>query len=230
MKSMDISILKPYHGYQSSFIPFSSGHYLYLASWDRTPTEFSSFSNVWVITPENRRILFADPPDSSRVVCIYHEFHEIFGATISLDWPSNNQLHVEVNTETSDHKVDMDLSLYETFASRLLVRIGGGPPNSFMTSKPMIWLSNLLVNLLATKGGMRMVGRTETGQLFYNGAAERLMLIGNGSAAINGDDIGNVSEPTWPIEFGDSIPSIQPVLKLGTLHIPYEKGMEKDGV
>jgi len=32
---------------------FSSGFYLYLASWDSIPTSFSSFSNIWVATPED---------------------------------------------------------------------------------------------------------------------------------------------------------------------------------
>ena len=38
----------------------------------------------------------------------------------------------------------------------------------------------------------------------------------------------NVSSPTWSIEFGDAIPSVQPVIKLGTLYIPYEEEMLKD--
>ena len=61
---MDLSLQKAYHGHQSSFIPFSSGYYLYLASWDSTPTSFSSFSNIWVVTPEDKIILFADSPAS----------------------------------------------------------------------------------------------------------------------------------------------------------------------
>mgnify|MGYP000134033211 CR=1 FL=1 len=75
----DISSLKPYHGYQSSIIPLTSGYYVYLASWDQTPTEFSHFTNVWLITPEDNRILFVDPPACSPIVCLYHQFDEIYG-------------------------------------------------------------------------------------------------------------------------------------------------------
>lgn len=38
----------------------------------------------------------------------------------------------------------------------------------------------------------------------------------------------NVSRPTRSTAFSDAIPSVQPVIKLGALHIPYEEEMLKD--
>jgi hypothetical protein len=226
---MDLSSLKPYHGYQSSFIPFSSAYYLYLASWDSTPTSFSSFSNLWVITPENRRMLFADPPASSEVVCIYHDFHDIYPASISLDWVSEDHLLIRCASLDGNHELSIEFHLHETVASRLLVTLASSPPTRFMVSKPMVAVSNFLVNALIAKGGSRLVGQTETGQSFYHGASERVMLVKKGSAAMNGRDLGEVSSPTWPIEFGDAIPFAQPVIKLGTLYIPYEEEMLEGG-
>jgi len=226
---MDLSRLKSYHGYQSSIIPFSSGYYIYLASWDRTPTNFSSFSNLWVITPEDHRILFADPSSSSRIVCIYHEFQEIFGAAISLEWFSDEHLMVRCASVDGDHEINMELFLKETRSSRLLAALASSPPNPLMVSKPMVTISNLLANLLVTKGGMKMVGNTETGQPFYHGATDRLMIVQKGSTIMDGKDLGDISRPTWPVEFGDAIPIFQPVIKLGTLYIPYEKDMLVDG-
>jgi len=225
---MDLSRLKPYHGYQSSFIPFSSGYYLYLASWDSTPTRFPSFSNLWVIRPDDHRILFADPAESSQIVCIYHKFDEIFGASISLDWSSQNDLQVQCVSDDGSYSINMELELRTTRASRLLVALGGGPPNPITVSKPVSALLNFMVNLLVAKGGMRIVGKTETGQPFYNGATERLMLVQRGSAVSNAKELGHVTSPTWPVEFGDSVSSVQAVLKLGTLFIPYEEELEDD--
>ena len=222
---MDLSLLKAYHGYQSSFIPFSSAYYLYLASWDSTPTNFSSFSNIWVVTPEDKRILFADPPTSSEIVCIYHDFHEVYGASISLDWASENLLLVQCASLNGDHELAIEFYLHETLSSRLLASLASSPPTRFMVSKPMVATSNFLVNLLVTKGGTTVLGKTETGQPYYTGAADRLMLVKKGSATMNGNDLGDVSSPTWPVEFGDAIPSVQPVIKLGTLYIPYEEEM-----
>lgn len=219
---MDLSLLKAYHGYQSSIIPFSSGHYLYLASWDDTPTAFSSFSNLWVITPEDKRMLFSDPPASSEIVCIYHDFDEIYGASMSLDWVSGDHLLVQCASLDRDHELQIEFHVHETLASRLLVALAGGPPTQFMVSRPMIAVSNFLVNLLIARGGSAIVGKTETGQPFYHGASDRVMLVKKAFATMNGKDLGHVSGPTWPVEFGDAVPFIQPVIKLGTLYIPYE--------
>ncbi|MEA1976563.1 MAG: hypothetical protein U9N80_01535 [Chloroflexota bacterium] len=229
-RAMDLSLLKAYHGYQSSIIPFSSGYYLYLATWDSTPTDFPCFSNIWVVTPENKRILFSDPPASSEIVCIYHDFHEIQGASISFEWASEYHLLVECEALNGAHKLSAEIYLQETLASRLLVTIASSPPTQLMVSKPMVAISNFLVSMLVAKGGSALYGKTETGQLFYNGAADRLFRVSRGSATLNGDDLGEVSSPTWPVEFGDAVPFVQPVIKLGTLYIPYEKEMLKDSV
>ncbi|MEJ2756980.1 MAG: hypothetical protein P8046_00735 [Anaerolineales bacterium] len=226
---MDISSLKPYHGYQSSIIPLTSGYYIYLASWDKTPTEFSHFTNVWLITPEDERVLFADPPASSPIVCLYHEFHEIYGATITLDWISKNQLNVQCKSLDDRYNLNIDFQLEETWASRLLVSLGGGPPTNFRLSKPMLAVSNFLLNILVAKKGSHLLGDTETGQPFYHGDTEKLFSVTGGSMSLNGDDIGTFTHPTWRVEFGDAVPYYNPVLKLGTLFIPFEQNMlEKD--
>jgi uncharacterized protein YjhX (UPF0386 family) len=152
---MEVSSLKAYHGYQSSIIPFSTGYYVYLASWDSTPTRFPSFSNVWVVTPEDRRMLFADPPASSDVVCLYHDFDEIHGASISLDWASEEHLRVECSSRDGEHEVELEFHLHETLGPRLLVAVAGGPPTRFMVSKPIAAVSDFLVNLLVAKGVRR---------------------------------------------------------------------------
>ena len=213
---MDLSTLKPFHGYQSSIIPFSNSYYFYLVSWDGTPTDFSSFSNVWVVTPEDKRILFADPPASSEIVCIYHDFHEIYGASISLDWASEDQLQVQCVSLNGDHELKVVFYLHEKLSSRLLIALASSPPTRFRISKPMVAISNFLVNLFVSKGGSVILGKTETGQPFYYGSAERLFHIIKGSATLNGEDLGEVSSPTWPVEFGDAVPFVHSVIRLGS--------------
>ena len=228
--TMDLSLLKPYHGYQSSIIPISSGYYFYLASWDNTPTQFPRFSNVWLVTPENKRILFSDPLASSEIVCIYHEFHEIYGATIGIDWITENELHVQCKSLDDAYELQVTLHVHEPITSRLLVAIGSGPPTQFRISHAIAAISNFLVNFLVAKGGSVLVGKTETGQPFYHGETERLFQVIGGSISLNGEDIGTVTSPTWSIEFGDAVPFFKPVVKLGTLYIPFEQGMLEDSV
>jgi hypothetical protein len=223
--TIDLSRLKAYHGYQSSIIPLTSGYYFYLANWDRTPTAFSHFSNIWLVTPEDKRILFSDPPSTSGNVCIYHEIH---GASIGLNRTSENRFDVRCKSLDDAYELNIEFQLNEPLTSRLLVAIGSGPPARFRTSKPVISASNFLVNLLVTKGGSTLVGRTETGQPFYHGETERLFQVIGGSISLNGEDIGNFMSPTWSIEFGDAVPYIKPVVKPGTLYIPFDREMVKD--
>ena len=223
--TIELSLLKPYHSYQSSIIPLSSKHYIYLAYWDRTPTQFPGFSNVWLVTPENKRILFSDPPASSEIVCLYHEFDEIYGASIRLDWISDNHFNVRCGSIDKEYELIAEFQINEPFSSRLLLALGSGPPTKLRISKTMTAVTNFLVNSLVAKGGSVLVGKTETGQPFYHGDAERLFQVVTGSASLNGEDIGTVTSPTWPVEFGDAVPYFKPVVKLGTLYIPFAQDM-----
>jgi len=219
---MDTPTLETFHGYQSSFIPFSSGYYLYLAKWDTTPTGFSSFSNLWIITPGNNRILYADPQGTSKIVCIYHEFNEIYGADISVEHTATNHLFINCSSLDGVHTIRVELKLVETFGSRLVSGLSSSPPTPLKLSSPMIGISNLLVNLFVAKNGSKIFGKTETGMPYYHGKTDRLFVISQGSANINGKDIGTVSTPTWSLTFGDSVPFYNPVMKIGNLHIPYK--------
>ncbi len=226
---MKLSDLKRFHGYQSSFIPFASGHYFYLASWDATPTSLSAFSNVWVVTPDNTRMLFADPSASSDIVRIYHAFDEVYGASISVQHEPDNQLRVECVSDNGKHDLGFRLTLHETLASRLITALSGSPPTRLRVSKPALAISDFLVNLLVAGQGSRMYGKTETGMPYYHGATERLLTVTSGSARLDGTELGEVCSPTWDVEFGDSVPFAHPVVKIGSLHIPYDDEMLKRG-
>lgn len=226
---MDISSLKPFHGYQSSITPLTSGYYVYLASWDQTPTKIPLFSNVWLITPEDTRILFADPPACSEIVCLYHDFHEIYDASIMLNWISEDQLTVDCKSLDGQFDLSIDYHLKETWSTRLLLALGSGPPTPFRLSKPMLEISNFLVNSLVSKRGSILLGYTETGQPFYHGDTDRLFIVTGGTMSLNGENIGTFTHPTWRVEFGDAVPYFNPVLKLGTLFIPFEQDMLEEG-
>ena len=90
--------------------------------------------------------------------------------------------------------------------------------------------SNFLVNFLVAKGGSALVGKTETGQPFYHGDVERLFRVESVSGSINDEDLGEVISPRRTIEFGDGVPFIKPVLKLGTLWIPFGQDLVIDSV
>ena len=225
---MDPTILKPFHGIQTSLIPLSSAHYLYLCRWDKTPVDFSSFSNIWLVTPEDHHTLFVDPAGVKRIPLIYHNFHALVEASISLDWESDNHLSVKCISLSGGQGIKLDITMRETLWSRSITGLSPAKPTPFLLSKSMAAVTSLLVNFLVTKGDMTLFGVTETGQPFYAGVSEKLKLIDHGSASVNGMDLGFITSPTWPLQFGDFIPCIQPVIRWGTLFIPYEENMYLD--
>ncbi len=218
---LDPDLLQPFHGYQSSIMPLDSGHYLYLASWDSTPTPFEKFSNLWLITPEDKRVLFVDPGGAASIVTLYHEFHEIQGASIGMKWTGADQIRIQCESDSAHYQLTASLVVEETYWSRLLLKLGAGPPTRMRLSQPVIRISNFLCDLLVARGNTCLLGRTETGQPFYHGETEHLYLVTAGSAVLNGRDLGSFSVPTWPLYFGDAVPFTQAVLKIGTLYIPY---------
>jgi hypothetical protein len=121
--------------------------------------------------------------------------------------------------------LDARFDVRESLSARLLVAMGSGPPTPFRTSRPIIALSNFLLDALVAKGGSMLLGRTETGQPYYHGETENLFQISGGSIFLNGEDIGPLTSPTWSLEFGDSVPFFEPVIKLGTLYLPFEQEM-----
>jgi len=222
---MDPNKLKKYHGIQSSIIPLSSQYYFYLASWDKTPTDFPGFTNFWLITPDDHRMLFSDPPESSKIVCIYHYFNEIIGSCITVEWADEKHLKIDCNSKDGLHHLKVDIQVKETLSSKILLKLASGPPTPFRVSKPMVGLSNLLINRIIAKTGSAFLGVTETGQPFYHGETEKIFHITQGSAQYNKKDLGMITNPTWPITFGDAVPFHRPILKLGNLRIPFEQEM-----
>lgn len=218
---MDVSTLKKYHGHQSSIIPFSSQHYLYFTSWDSTPTDYPAFSNLWLITPDDKRVLFADPPATSEIACIYHDFDEIHGGSISLDWTPADDLHLHCKSQDGSYNLNAEFELHETLAARLLIRLASSPPTPFRVSRAMVRASNFLLNTFITRGGATIVGRTETGYDWYIAESDWSRIIKGCSATLNGEHLGEVTAPTWPLAFGDFIPYQHSVVRLGSLYIAY---------
>jgi hypothetical protein len=227
---MDPSILKKFHGIQSSIIPLSSRYYFYLASWDNTPTSIPSFTNIWLISPDNHRMLLSYPPKSSEIVCIYHKFDEIIDSSISVEWTDENSLQINCRSIDGSKELMVDIKFKETLSSKILISLAAGPPTPLRVSNPMVKISDLLINKIVAISGSAFIGKTETGKPFYHGDTERILHITEGSAKYNGEYLGEITNPTWPISFGDAVPFFRPVIKLGSLYIPYEAGMLKENI
>jgi hypothetical protein len=220
---MDISQLKPYRGLHTSLIHFDSGYVFRISNWTQTPTEFGSFSNLWMVTGEDRRFLFADPPASGKVVCIYHNFDDVVGAKISVHHPSHSNLTMSMNA-LDGTLVEMTLLLATTVPTRLLEGISHRTPKSLASRDPMIRLADKLTSAWVARGKSVTAGYTDTGQPFFVGKTDRLYLIKDGNALLNGDSLGSVCPPRRKVGFGEFEAVPQAYVIVGTLYLPYSRG------
>jgi len=220
---MDISQLKPYRGLHTSLIHFDSGYVFRISNWTQTPTEFGSFSNLWMVTGEDRRILFADPPASGSVVCIYHNFDDVVGARISVLQPSHSNLTMSMHA-LDGTLVEMTLHLADTFPTRLLASISHSMPKSLASRDTMIRFANKLTSSWVAKGKSVTAGHTDTGQPFFVGETDLLYLIKDGNAQLNGNSLGRVCPPSRKVGFGEFEAVPQAYVIVGTLYLPYSRG------
>jgi hypothetical protein len=91
-------------------------------------------------------------------------------------------------------------------------------PGVILQSRLGTTISTVSLNLLLDANGLKVAGRTETDRR-YRLDAERLQQITDATATLDGRDLGAVSHPNRPIEFGDAKTTGVPLYALGTLQL-----------
>lgn len=193
--------LQRFHGRVSPGICFDSGHCFWLLKWDRTPTSLGSYSDVFIITPDGDRLLYADPPEAVPFVEKYHDFDRTNGATIT--WHRIDDDGVEVHVDGDDDTtLKFRAELGPSPATRLLNAISTLTPSSVLRTSVGQTISNLSLASLMNVNGLKVAGSTET-QEPYRFEADRIQVVETASATLNGDDLGAFRPPDRQIEFGD---------------------------
>ena len=219
---MDISGLSPFRGLHSSLMCFSSGHAFRISDWNSTPTEYGALSNLWMVTPEDHRVLSSDPAASSRVVRIYHSFDEVHGASISIDRPGPRDLRLSMQADNGT-TVEMSLRLRANLATRLLLALSRGMPTSQAATNASIRLAEALTSAFVARGKVRVAGKTDTGQPYFGAETEQLLLVNDGTCRLDGAELGRVCPTKRTVAFGDFQSSSQAYLMVGALYLAYQK-------
>lgn len=209
--------LQPFPGYFVPGVCFRTGHCFWLLEFTSSPTEFDSYTELWLITPDGERVLYTDPEEATQEVLQYHDFDRTAGANVSVERPDSES--VVVSLEGNDGtELDLELSLGQTLGTRILNTVISLTPQPLLRSRFGAAVSTFSLNLLLDGNGMKVAGRTETGRR-YRLDAERLLSVTDASATLNATDLGAHRAPTQPIEFGDAKTTADAVYIPGELYL-----------
>lgn len=210
-------ILQPFHGCFTPGICFESGHCLWMFNWFSSPTEFDGYSDIWLITPDEKRILYADPPEAGQAVETWHEFDLTVGAAIS--WSQTGEDIVECHLEGEDGTtLDFRSELGSSTGTSLLNTMTSLTPQPILRTGFGETISNLSLAQLMDVNGLKVAGITDTEEP-YRVESDRLRIVTSATAAINGEDLGEITPPNRPIEFGDAITPDEPFFAFGNLFL-----------
>lgn len=194
--------LQRFHGRFSPGICFASGHCYWVFNWDRTPTSIGSYSDVWIITPDGERLLYADPPEAGPILEKYHDYDRTNGATITWDRIDDDVVDVRVDGD-DDTTLEIRAELGSTPATRLLNVISTLTPSSVLRTSVGQTISTLSLASLMDVNGLKVAGTTET-QEPYRFEADTMLAVESASATLDGTDLGEFGPPDREIGFGDA--------------------------
>lgn len=209
--------MQPFHGVLSPGICFASGHCVVLNNYTSTPTSIGAIDEVWMVTPEGERLLYADPPEAGPIIETYHDFDRTRGAEIT--WGQANEDSVEVDIDAEDGttftlRADLGVSRKIRLLNAMMT----------LTPRPIVRTSvgqrviTLSFRQLIETNGLKIAGRTET-QEPYRVEADNMRAVTSADAMVDGEDLGEVGPPDRLIEFGDhSVPN-EPLIVFGDIYL-----------
>jgi hypothetical protein len=209
--------LRPFHGFFSPGLYFTSGHGMRLYNFTSVPTDVEAFFQIWAMTPRGKKILYVDPEAANAIISTWYSFDEVVGSTISWEWSESDTLHIDVEAD-DDTTLELRLTLGSSLATTILNTIITITPRALMRTGPMLAISGLSFNLLLGLGGVHIRGETETGKDYVT-EADRLAVVKDASAVLNGEDLGPLTRPPRPIYFGPSRVADHAVFAFGTANL-----------
>lgn len=209
--------LRPFDGFFSPGLYFDSGHGMRLYNFTSTPPDVEAFFQIWMMTPGGKKILYVDPEAANAIISTWYTFDEVVGSSISWKWPDSDTLDVDVEADDGT-TFDLRLVLGSSLATALLNTIIKITPRALMRTRPMLAISGFSFNLLLGLGGVHIRGKTETGKAYVT-EADKLAVVREASAVLNGEDLGRLTRPPQPIYFGPSRVADRPVFAFGTANL-----------
>lgn len=198
------SIDQPLQPYRCTAIPgvcFESGHCILAFDFTSTPPGVDPFRYVWIVGPDDDRTLYADPEAGIDLVSGYHTVEQGVAADVTWDQTGPDSLRLTVDGDDGTD-LELDVTTGQTGATRVLNVMAAVTPRSVVRSRiGAALVSDLLERLLDTRG-TKVAGRTEIGAS-YRFEADRIAVVTEATATLDGEDLGAVTAPDRTITFGD---------------------------
>lgn len=190
--------LQPFSGRVLTGICFETGYSIWLYDFNSTPTDFDSYRELWVVEPDDSRILYYDTEGANAEIARYHDWDRAVRADMEWKW---TDAHIDIHVEGSDvSTVVLTGEVGESVMSRLL---------------------SLAQRYLPGPAHERMfMARTETEALGHL-KTRKVAVVTEATANFDGSSLGSVSPPDRPITFGEVRAQRQPLIYVGDLLLEY---------
>lgn len=191
-------------------LPFDSGHYLALRVFPEN--DFSPYKTVWHRDPQGAWSIFVDGPRFDTACPRYYgaACTRIGHATIDLTWTGPMSLHITVDST----RLDWTLDATEPTGLLLLNAMSARLPTWTWRPRSLLRARELLARRVLGMGDIRMRGTMPSG---HTGTLmpQRMFLIDQSTATLDGDDLGHAARVTPTPDIGGFPVPARGVLAIG---------------
>lgn len=208
----------PGHEHQDGWaivaFPFDSGHVLALRVARRN--DFAPFTSVWHRTPDGAWSLYVDGPRLDTACPRYWgpAAEHVRSTDISVEWTAPDEVRVETT--------DPDLRWTTRMAAGPLVRavnaVSRNLPERVLRSGPMVRLAEALSEHLLDLGDVTLATPVPGGQN-ATVLTRQLFPVADGSARLDGEDLGSPATGPETPTFGEARFPARPVVWVGRAYL-----------
>ncbi len=194
--------------------PFDSGHVLALRV--ARQNDFAPFTSVWHRSPDGEWSIYVDGPRLDTACPRYWRAaaEHVQLADISVEWAGPMDLVVEMADPPLRWTASMDAGPVVGAANAVSRRL----PERVLRSRPMIRLAELAADRLFDLGDITLATPVPNGQ-DATVLTRRLFPIIDGSAQLDGDDLGSSAGMSENPTFGEARLPARPVFTVGRAYL-----------
>jgi len=192
------TVPQPFHGRILPGLCFDNGHSLWIYDFESTPTGLGGYRELWIVEPDDRRILHYDIEGAEVEIARFHDWDVAVHSEMNWDWTADRiDIHVSGGDGTT---VDLTATVGESMTSRLLTVAQRTLPGMLHE---------------------RVFGaHTETGAWGHL-ETPTVRVVTEARASIDGTNLGPVCSPPREIAFGEVRARRQPFVYVGDLLLEY---------